>query len=106
MNKMLRPICSIATKSFLAWLFAILMSIASFAQNTGGVIKGIVTDETNTPLQGVTVSIKGSSTGSTTNENGAYTITAKGPDDVIVFSLTGTLTKEVKAGSKKVINVT
>jgi len=106
MNKMLRPICSIAAKASLAWLFTILMSIVSFAQNTGGVIKGIVTDENNAPLQGVTVVVKGSTNGVMTNENGAYTITVKGPEDVIVFSLTGTLPREARSAGKKVINVT
>ncbi|HZE84532.1 MAG TPA: SusC/RagA family TonB-linked outer membrane protein [Puia sp.] len=82
------------------------MSIVSFAQNTGGVIKGIVTDENNAPLQGVTVVVKGSTNGVMTNENGAYTITVKGPEDVIVFSLTGTLPREARSAGKKVINVT
>jgi iron complex outermembrane receptor protein len=101
----LRPLFSIVAKAGLVLFFAVLCSATSFAQ-TNGTIKGIVTDESNAPLPGVTIAIRGTSIGTTTNANGAYTITVKSPDDVLVFSLMGALPKEVKAGDKKVINVT
>jgi iron complex outermembrane receptor protein len=81
------------------------LSLTTIAQ-TNGTIKGIVTDENNAPLPGVTVSIKGTSTGTITNPNGAYTIVTKGPGDVILFTLMGSLPKEIIVGDKKVINVT
>src|SRR5262245_31486535 len=90
----LRSFCDMAGKALPALLFAMFLSITTFAQ-TNGTIKGIVTDENNAPLPGVTVSIKGTSNGTITNANGAYTIVAKGPGDVILFTLMGSLPKEI-----------
>ena len=83
-----------------------LSSITSFSQTREGVIKGIVTDESNAPLAGVSVSVKGTSRGTTSNASGAYTIAVEGPDEVLVFSLTGAQTQEIKVDGKKVINIT
>jgi iron complex outermembrane receptor protein len=91
---------------FIALLCAMRMDLPVFAQQGTGVIKGIVTDETNSPLAGVTISVKGTAKGTASNDNGAYTIEVGGPDDVLVFSLTGAQTKEVRVGGKKVINIT
>lgn len=101
----LRPFCNIVGKTLPVLLFAMLLSLTTVAQ-TNGTIKGIVTDENNAPLPGVTVSIKGTSTGTITNANGSYTIVTKGPEDVILFTLMGSLPKEIIVGDKKVINVT
>ncbi|MDB5123331.1 MAG: SusC/RagA family TonB-linked outer membrane protein [Mucilaginibacter sp.] len=59
-------------------LFAFLMtSVIAFAQT--GSIKGKVVDETNTSLPGASVSIDGTTIGSTTDVNGNYTITGLKP---------------------------
>src|SRR5882724_11462276 len=91
---------------FSVLLFAMLFSITTFSQQKEGVIKGIVTDETNAPLAGVSVSVKGTSRGTTSNADGAYTLAVEGPDEVLVFSVLGAQTREVKADGKRVINVT
>src|SRR5579871_3223023 len=91
---------------FIALLCAMLSGIAVFSQQKSAVIKGVVTDETNSPLAGVSVSVKGTTRGVATNEDGVFAIEVGGPDDVLVFSLTGAQTKEVKAGSRKSLNVT
>ncbi|MEO7265410.1 MAG: TonB-dependent receptor [Ferruginibacter sp.] len=50
-------------------------------------VSGNVTSQiTNSPLQGVTVSVKGSRVSSVTDENGAYTISVPGKGAVLVFS--------------------
>lgn len=88
-------------------LLVLLLSVTAFAQTTGGIlIKGIVTDENNTPLPGVTVAIKGTAKGTTTNANGAYSLMVNSREDVLIFSLLGTQSKEVKLADKDVINVT
>jgi len=101
MYKLLTPFCCIAT------LLLMLLGTATYAQQKESItIKGIVTDESNVPLPGVTVAVKGTNNGTITNANGVYSITVSSPDDVISFTLMGELPKEVKAGDKKVINVT
>lgn len=66
-------------------------------------VKGVVYDERQQPLPGVTVAIKGTNSGVVTNFDGEYIIeTLKG--EILMFSYMGYTTKEVK-GDKESINV-
>src|SRR3546814_7450266 len=56
-------------------------------------VQGIVTDSTGVPLTGVTVMIKGESTGTSTELDGSYVLPAES-DAVLVFSLLGFTTRE------------
>ncbi len=56
------------------------------------------------PLPGVTVKIKGSTTATSTNGNGQYAITAAN-GQTLVFSFVGTVTAERSVGTQTVINV-
>ncbi len=69
-------------------------------------IKGIVTDESGEKLPGVSVTLKGTTRGSTTNTNGEYSIAV--PDDkvVLVFSFLGYLAQEVLVGNRTNLNIT
>ncbi|MBJ6366670.1 TonB-dependent receptor [Snuella sp. CAU 1569] len=69
-------------------------------------IKGTVVDETNTPLLGVTILVKGTSIGTTTDFDGNYTIKVKELNAVLVFSYVGFETQEVPVDNKTTINVT
>lgn len=101
----LRPFCGIALRLTLALLLLLCINTA-FAQNGEQTIKGIVVDETNQPLPGVTVVIKGSSAGVTTNAEGSYTIRVAGPSTVLRYSIVGSIAKEETVGSRRIINVT
>ena len=68
------------------------------------VIKGTVKDETGTTLPGVTVTIKGTKTGTQTNTSGQYSIPAKA-GDVLVFSFIGYQNKEVTVGAETTVDV-
>ena len=63
-----------------------------------GPITGTVQDETGAALAGVSVSIKGTTTGTTTNANGKFIINATA-GDVLIFSYIGYLKKEVPVGA-------
>lgn len=66
-------------------------------------VTGRVTAATGEPLAGVSVIIKGSRTGTTTDANGNFSITA--PDDaVLVFSNVGYETFEVAVAGKSTVN--
>ncbi|GAB5554882.1 MAG: hypothetical protein Sapg2KO_44730 [Saprospiraceae bacterium] len=68
-------------------------------------ISGVVTSaENGEPLIGVTVLIKGTTTGSITDVDGRYTIDASA-EDVLVFSFIGMKDKEVQVGVQTVIDV-
>jgi len=62
-------------------------------------VSGVVKDETGSPLPGVSVSIKGTTKGTRTDGNGAFTLNVA-PGDVLVFSYVGYVKKEVTVGSQ------
>lgn len=69
------------------------------------VITGKVTDDQGTPLAGVNVIVKKTSNGTITDINGAYRISVRPEDKVLVFSYVGFETKEVSINGRTVINV-
>ena len=73
----------------------------ALAQNQ---ITGIVTDETQMPLPGVSVMIKGSAGGTSTKADGSFSISATA-NQTLVFSFIGSDTQEVLIGNKSKINV-
>lgn len=71
------------------------------AQNT--VIKGTVSDNVGT-LSGVTVIIKGTTTGTLTDIDGNFQISAK-PNDILLFSYLGYQTQEVPINNRTTIKI-
>ncbi|WP_308991060.1 TonB-dependent receptor [Mariniflexile litorale] len=71
-------------------------------------ISGIVTDgsELGGPLPGVTVIVKGTSNGTSTDFDGSYTLNNIVPNAVLVFSYVGYKTQEVTIGNQSSVNVT
>jgi Ca-activated chloride channel homolog len=69
-------------------------------------ISGTVSDESGSPVAGVTVMVKGTSNGSITDASGKYSIVVNDNDKVLVFSYIGCETIEKKIGAADVINVT
>src|SRR5690606_36652398 len=59
------------------------------------VVTGHVTDIDGQPLQGVTVSVKGAPGGTTTDAEGAYSLSIAGDNETLVFASLGYLMKEV-----------
>ncbi|HUC81351.1 MAG TPA: SusC/RagA family TonB-linked outer membrane protein, partial [Flavisolibacter sp.] len=64
----------------------------------------VISDEDNKPLAGVTITIKGKGAGTQTNAEGDFAIDAT-TGDVLVFSSTSLITREVTVGSNPVVNV-
>jgi TonB-linked SusC/RagA family outer membrane protein len=80
-----------------------MVSVSVQAQNDKKV-SGIVTDENNKPLQGLTVFIKGTKKATVTNSDGSYTITA-GKGSILIFSHTGYIYQEVAVGNSNNVNI-
>ncbi|MCF6407782.1 SusC/RagA family TonB-linked outer membrane protein [Chitinophaga filiformis] len=93
--------CS-ASRFARCWLFIIfnLIYAATYAQN----ITGIVSDDKGTKLPGVSVIVKGSSLGTTSDNTGRYNIHAPA-NATLVFSFVGFKTTEVKIADRTVIDV-
>lgn len=86
-------------------LFCVNLSSYVFGQNTSS-ISGTVFDESNQPIVGAVVAIKNTSKGTTTDENGKYTIMVPNQEAVLVFSFIGYKTQEFTVGVNSTINVT
>ncbi len=72
-----------------------------FAQNQ---ITGTITDNSGMPIPGITLLIKGTTTGTTTDFDGGFTINVK-PSDVLVVSYVGYITKEITVGNNKNLRI-
>lgn len=66
---------------------------------------GKVTDERGMPLPGATVFIKGTTSGTVTNQDGEFILTDVKPENTIVFSFVGMLSQEVVVGTQSNIDV-
>ena len=61
-------------------------------------VSGKVSDENNQPLPGVSVVIKGTQTGTTTNADGTFQINVESDNAILVLSFVGYVTKELPVG--------
>ncbi|WP_426061881.1 SusC/RagA family TonB-linked outer membrane protein [Hymenobacter sp. B1770] len=85
-------------------LLGVLLASPGWAQ-TARTVTGIVTSGTDqSPLPGVTVLVKGTTTGSTTGSDGRYTVQAA-PGAVLVFSFIGYAPQERTVGTDDAVNV-
>lgn len=86
-------------KLLFSFMAAFFIAVQAFAQNTQGNIKisGTVNDENGNALPGVTVHIKDTNKGVSTDVNGKYSISAS-TGTVLVYSFVGYLTSERTVG--------
>ncbi len=97
MLKRLQPFQQKRTKVIL-FVFSLFFSLFTFAQQKITASGNVIT-ENNGPLAGVSVNVKGSSTGTITDANGKFTIQVnKGA--ILVFSFVGYQEKQVSVNNK------
>ena len=68
-------------------------------------IAGTVTSGTD-PVPGANIVVKGTATGTSTDANGAFTLTLRGAADVITVSAIGYKAKDVTVGNQTAFNIT
>ncbi len=94
------------TKNARSILILLALTLACFhVQAQSDIITGVVTDESGEPLPGANVVIKGTTTGTTTDGEGMYSLRLNTAQDVLVFSFVGYLSQEISTGNRSVINV-
>jgi TonB-linked SusC/RagA family outer membrane protein len=69
------------------------------------IITGIVTNDKGEPLAGVSITIKGSSAGTTTNEKGNFKLQVDDDRAVLVISYTGYRVQELAPGNQKTVAI-
>jgi len=91
-------------KQFFNLILILFFGIFGFAQN--GTISGSVVDaDTQQPLPGASVVVKGTSNGTTTDFDGNFILNNVNSDDVVVVSYLGYTDFEVLVGSASNLNV-
>lgn len=69
------------------------------------VVKGQVTDAKGEPLIGVSVKVKGTNAGASTDINGRYSLTLQDGNGILVFSYIGFVMQEVVVNNRQTVNV-
>jgi TonB-dependent starch-binding outer membrane protein SusC len=91
-------------KQVLFLLFSILCAQLLWAQTR--TVTGTVVDDKGAPLPRVSVLVKGSSTGTTTADDGTFSLNVPANARVLVFSTVGMESREVALGSDNTLNIT
>ncbi|MBD2722397.1 SusC/RagA family TonB-linked outer membrane protein [Hymenobacter armeniacus] len=86
-----------------ALLLGGMMPAEAWAQ-AGRTVTGTVTSDNGEPLPGVTVIVKGTTVGATTNAAGEYTLTVPEGGNTLVISSIGYEKKEVPVGASGAVN--
>ncbi len=91
---------------FFCWVFlGAGMAENSHGQPAARQITGtVMASDDNSPIPGANVVIKGSQTGTVTDMNGKFVLSAT-DDDVLVFSFIGYTLQEIKVGRQTLLNV-
>ena len=84
-------------------LFALVVSIGTAQAQT--VTGKVIDSESGESLPGVTILLKGTTTGTFTDVNGNYSLSTSSGDDVLVISFVGYTSQEITVGSQSTINV-
>lgn len=88
--------------TFLLCLGTMAATMAQTREVSGVVISG----EDNFPLPGVSILVKGTTTGTVTDVDGNFTITVNSDNPVLVFSFIGFMTQEVEVGARTTLDIT
>lgn len=101
MNKLLKCFSELKPKGFLLIIFFGFGVFTAFGQEI--IVSGVITGIDGQPIPGVSVIVKDTKTGTTSDFDGNYTVQAS-QSDVLVFSYIGYATQEVDV-NQNTINV-
>lgn len=91
-------------RGFLLLAIVMLGSFSSFAQDRK--VTGKVSGTDSQGIPGVSILVKGTNTGATTDVNGAFSVTVKSASAVLNISAVGYKSQSITVGSQSSINVT
>jgi TonB-linked SusC/RagA family outer membrane protein len=91
-----------ATRLLMLCFFFVAVSFGAYAQKT---VTGKVIDEGGLPLPGVSVILKGTTTGTVTGIDGDFSLANVSNNATLVFSFVGMTPQEVLVGTQTTINI-
>ena len=92
-------------RGLMAGALAALVPNLGLAQQATRTVTGTVRDETKTGLPGVTVLLKGTTNGATTDANGRFTLTVPATGGALAFSSVGYTSQSVTLGSSNSLDL-
>ena len=93
-------------KSILRFLLAaLLFTPVVVSAQSPRILKGVVTDENNAPLAGVSVAVKGTRKAVVTNAQGQFSINVGGAGVTLEISYVGYTSTEIQAGDERTFSV-
>lgn len=108
MNEILSMFNRILRKIPIGFVLVVICSsltTASFARQDLAVSGKVTSADDGTALPGVNVIVKGTTTGTVTDADGAYSLRVPSADAVLVFSAIGFTTTEITVGTQSTINL-
>lgn len=87
------------------WLLCGLLFYASYSQAQSRTITGKITDESGNPLPNVSITVKGTSLGSTSKPDGTYSLTIPDNAKTLVMSSVGMVSQEFTLGTSSTLDV-
>jgi TonB-linked SusC/RagA family outer membrane protein len=102
-------LCFFRVKNFTltyCFLFVALCLPAVLLAQPTHTVSGEVVDSKNSPLQGVSIMVKGTPKGTTTGADGRYVLNDVRSNAVLVISSAGFISQEVPLGGRTTVNVT
>ena len=103
LNRLFKHLFSLVGKRGFSVFFLIFFAILQVNAQSQ-TIQGTIKDETGKPLPSVSVTVKGTTRGTVTNESGSFTMLASS-GDVLVVSSVGFENKEIKVGNESNITI-
>ncbi len=90
----------------LALITALVYLCSGLAYAQQRTVSGTVSSVDGSPLIGVTVALRGTTTATATDVNGGFSLPVTGDNGTLVFSYIGFVTQEVAIGTRSTVNVT
>ena len=100
----MRKLISTALKCLFLLPFLLFLVAEAYAQGLS--VSGKVSSSTGEALPGVTIVVKGSTLGTTSDGEGNFSITVPNGNGSLVFSFIGHISQEVAINNRSTINVT
>ncbi len=92
-------------KKLILILIPVILLMLAFSHSDKHRISGIITNEKDQPLQGVTVKAKGARASIVSDQNGFYSIEVGDKNGKLIFACVGYSTQEVGINNRSVINI-